>query len=436
MRLAVFTSKYPARVATFFERDMRGLIEAGIEVEIFSIYPDDPGMWRYRLGLLGDGVLPRERVHHLGLAESLRAARPWPGGKVLTFLRDGGALCADAAGSGVASLAKSTYVMPKAWAWSRRFPDRFDHILAYWGSYAASCAYVFQRLTNPATPFSMWLHAGADLYCHPLSLREKMLYVDSIITCCAFNRTFIAEHYGDIAPRVLDKVHVAYHGLDLEALPYDPGGRLPARIVAVGRHSPDKGFDYLLRAVAALAARGRVVEVELVGDGKQTDALRALAGELGIAGQVIFRGWVRFEEALAAMQRATLLVHPSCRLGDGLPNVIREAMAVGTPVVASRVAGIPEALDDGRCGMLVPPADVDALAAAIERMLASDELRARYAVLARQRTEDKFDLWRNGQRLAAHLRSVKRRTGHGGDAVPVGRVLEARPAGGVAGAAC
>src|SRR5205085_52086 len=77
VKLAVFTSKYPARVATFFERDMRSLIEAGVELDVFPIYPLDGRMWRYAQPLLDADVLPRERVHHLGFASSLaRAVAP------------------------------------------------------------------------------------------------------------------------------------------------------------------------------------------------------------------------------------------------------------------------------------------------------------------------------------------------------------------------
>ena len=75
MRLAVFTSKYPARVSTFFERDMRTLIAAGVELEIFPIYPLDASLWRYGLDILSEAILPRARVHHLPLG----SAPPWCG---------------------------------------------------------------------------------------------------------------------------------------------------------------------------------------------------------------------------------------------------------------------------------------------------------------------------------------------------------------------
>lgn len=413
MRLAVFTSKYPARVATFFERDMRALIAAGVEVDVFAIYPLDGSLWRYSLDILDDVVLPRNRVHHLGGLEAVRRSLPVPRRRIGTFLRDAIAISSSAARYGVLPLAKSAYVLPKALAWSNQRSGPYDHILAYWGNYAASCAYVFHRLTGATVPFSMWLHAGTDLYRDPVFLRTKLLHADSIITCCDFNRRYIEERFGEQVPGVGRKTLVCYHGLDLSTFQYAPDGRPARRIVAVGSLARYKGFDYLLRAVRELRSRGLDVEVELVGDGDQADALRALAGELGIGDLVRFRGWLPFHEVRIAMQAATLMVHPSPGLGDGLPNVIREAMAVGTPVIASRVAGIPEALDEGRCGELVPPKDVVALADAIERLLRDPELRRRYARLGRQRTEELFDLWQNGARLASHLRSVGRGKGRG-----------------------
>ncbi len=411
MKLAVFTSKYPARVATFFERDIRSLLEAGIEVDVFPIYPLDASMWRYSLDILSQDILPRERVHHIGLGASLRDAFTRPPRRVATFARDALALAMSAVRFGPGPLAKTAYVLPKAWAWARRFPDNYDHVLAYWGNYAASCAYVFHRLTNPRIPFSIWLHAGTDLYFRPVYLRQKLRYADRIIICCDFNREFIRERYADIAPEIADRIQLSYHGLDLARFPYEPDGRPPRRILAVGRFAEDKGFDYLLRAVAELSRQSTAVELELVGDGPEWEKLKSLARELGIADRVHWHGWVHFTAVHAAMRQATLLVHPSAGLGDGLPNVIREAMALGTPVIASNVAGIAEALDGGRCGVLVPTKRVDALAAAIAALVDDEPRRRVLAERARRRTEEKFDVWRNGARLADLLRATHRVAG-------------------------
>jgi glycosyltransferase involved in cell wall biosynthesis len=281
-------------------------------------------------------------------------------------------------------------------------------VLAYWGNYAATCAWAYHRLTNPAVPFSLWLHAGIDLYRTPVFMRQKLRYADNVITCCEFNRNFIRSRFADLEATVAEKIHVCHHGLDLTEFPFQPDQRPPNRIIAVGRLSVRKGFDYLLRAVQQLVARRRDVVVELVGDGPERMPLRALAAELGLADHVLFRGWLPFHETRSAMCRASLLVHPSDGLGDGLPNVVREAMAVGTPVVASRVAGIPDAIGDG-CGVLVPPRDAEALADAIGRLLDSPAERQRIALRARERVEQRYDTWRNGARLAELLRHTTRR---------------------------
>jgi colanic acid/amylovoran biosynthesis glycosyltransferase len=410
-RLAVFTSRYPGRVSTFFERDMLALVRAGIEVDVFPLRPYDPTLWRYSL-VVDDHLLPRDRVHNIGMLEGLRP--PWPLSRLALCLRDAAAVAVSAVRFGPIPLAKTLYAVPKALAWAARQAGPYDHVLAYWGGYAATCAYLFHRLTQPGVPFSIWLHAGADLYFRPIFMRQKLRYADRIITCCEFNRRYIHERFPDVADRLNGRIHVAYHGLDLARFPYVPDGRPATRLIAVGRFSPGKGFDMLLQAVGGLAQRGHPVELELVGDGPEAPALRTLAEALGIADRVRFRGWLPFAEVQAAMQAATVLVHPSIGLGDGLPNVLREAMAVGTPVIASDVAGIPEALDWGNAGVLVPPRDVPTLTEAIARLLADEALRRRLAEAGRRRTEDLFDAWRNGARLAEVLRATRRGDGAGG----------------------
>ena len=283
MRLAVFTSKYPARVSTFFERDMRALLKAGMEIDVFPIYPLDASLWGYSDDTGAEEVLFRDRIHHLSLADGLKTLRPYPAKKINTFLQDAVSAGASAARYGVASLAKTAYVMPKAWAWAKKHGNDYDHVLAYWGNYSATCAYAFHRLIQRPIPFSIWLHAGTDLYETPAYLRQKLLYADQIVTCCAFNRTYLSEHYPDIFPAISEKINVCYHGVDFADFPYQPEEHHPSKIVAVGRLSKEKGFSFLLRAVQQLIARGVNVEVEFVGDGEEAGSLKSLANKLQIA---------------------------------------------------------------------------------------------------------------------------------------------------------
>jgi glycosyltransferase involved in cell wall biosynthesis len=106
------------------------------------------------------------------------------------------------------------------------------------------------------------------------------------------------------------------------------------------------------------------------------------------------------------MKEAAVLVHPSPQLGDGVPNVIKECMALGTPVIATAVAGMPELLGNGENGMLVPPQDVRALVVAIQKVLSDPDLRKKYSTTARQFAEEHFDLQLNGERLANALLKV------------------------------
>ena len=405
MRLAVFTSQFPGRTATFFARDIRGLIDAGIDVEVFPIYPLDSSLWKYVPELLNEKVLPPSKVHHLSMRDCIRGFYAWPPKKLTQFLADTFSISASALQYGLQPLAKSSYVFLKAWAWAQMYPNNYDRVLAYWGNYPATCAYLYHRLSGVSNPFSLFLHANVDLYRRPIFMKCKMLYADQIITCSEFNRNFIAERFSDVQEVIKEKIFVHHHGLDFGTVPMGLDDRTPGTIIAVGRFVEQKGFDYLLRAVGLLKTRGVNVTVDLVGDGEQAELLRSLAHDLDIVDQIRFRGWLPADQVPAAISQAMLLVHPSPDLGDGVPNVIKESMAVGTTVLGSTVAGIPELLGNGKRGVLVPPKNVTALADAIESLLTDEGRRISYARQARNYAEQSFDMWKNGQRLAEVFKS-------------------------------
>jgi len=408
MRLAVFTNQFPTKGNTFFSRDMRALLESGFDIDIFSFYPLDTTLWRYVPDILNEQLLSRNKIYHISFAQSLRSLRPWPFRKTGAFLLAGAAIGGSAICSGLSPFLKSIYVVPKAWAWAQQYCNHYDHVFAYSGNYSATCAYMFHRLIDHPIPFSVLLHAGMDLYDNQTFLRQKLLYADNIIVVCDFNRQFIQERYPDIYDQLSKKIHVYHLGLDFREFPYEADGRPARKLLAVGRFDKTKGFDYLLRAASDLSQRGFNYEIELIGDGEEAGALKALANQLGIQDKVKFSGWLHFDDVRTAMKQATLLVHPSNGLGDAVPTVIKECMALGTPVVASNIVGIPELLDRGKCGMLVPPGNSKLLADAIQTLLANKELRRSYAAKARRYAEETFDLWRNGQRLADLLMSTKR----------------------------
>jgi glycosyltransferase involved in cell wall biosynthesis len=285
--------------------------------------------------------------------------------------------------------------------------SEYDHVLAYWGNYAATAAYLFHRLLDRAVPFSILLHAH-DLYSRQVFLRQKLLCADNIFVVCDFNRRFLQNRYPDVYPRIEHKIHLHHLGLDVEAIEPVFQGRAQNTCLAVGRLDPSKGFDDLLRAAALVRGRGLDVRIDIAGDGEEGGRLRRLAESLHIADRVNFRGWLPFDAVPEAMRQATMLVHPSCGLGDAVPTVIKEAMALGTPVIGSTAVGIPELLDHGRCGVLVPERNVERLADAIELLLRRADKRDELASAGRAFAERTFDLWRNGRRLADLLHATRR----------------------------
>jgi glycosyltransferase involved in cell wall biosynthesis len=155
--------------------------------------------------------------------------------------------------------------------------------------------------------------------------------------------------------------------------PTEPASGAP-RIFAMGRLTPQKGFDVLLRSFAAVAATRPDVRLAIAGDGPEAPALRLLASDLGLGARVEFLGTVA--DPSPHFRSATVFVLSS--RFEGFPNVLLEAMAAGTAVVATDCpSGPAEILEDGTNGLLVPPEDPAALARAIERLLADPALRAR-----------------------------------------------------------
>ena len=404
MRIALFTSKFPARVSTFFSRDVAALLAAGIGVDIFPLYPVEETLWQcvpesYRM-LLRNTV----SIHHQARMQTIRAGL----GIALARPRRVAAVSVPVIASsvrfGLAQSVKTCYAASYGLGAARETGSTYDHVLAYWGNYSATSAYLFRELVNHKVPFSLFLHAGVDLYRDQIFLPAKLRAAKHIIVVCDFNRHFLRAKYPALYEEIAPKIVLHHLGLELDDYGYQPQREKPVRLVAVGRMCRPKGFDVLLRALGQLAAREIRIPLTLVGGGPELARYQLLARQLGIGGETEFRGWLSPEQTKQEIAAATVLVHPSIGLGDAVPTVIKEAMALGTPVIASNVAGIPELLDEGKCGVLVPARDVNELATAIEKLTAEEGRRLALARVARERAEALFDLWENGRRLAHLLR--------------------------------
>ena len=177
----------------------------------------------------------------------------------------------------------------------------------------------------------------------------------------------------------LEQVRRVQHSLGLQD---------EAVILAVGRLSYEKGIADLLRAAAVLRNTKGVpnFRLVLVGDGPEREALARLASRLGIEGKLTMAGFQRDTKPYYSI--ATLMAVSSHT--EGSPNVVLEAMAAGLPIAATAVGGIPEILEEGLTGLMVPPRNPDAMASAILRILTDPEMRLRLGAAARLRAESNF----------------------------------------------
>jgi glycosyltransferase involved in cell wall biosynthesis len=197
------------------------------------------------------------------------------------------------------------------------------------------------------------------------------------------------------------KMHVVRCGIPLDKLPTpSPVSSAGKTIVCVGRLSPEKGQAGLLEAFASLRTKHPEASLVLAGDGPDRSNLGAIAKGLSIGDAVTFVGRLTEEEALAEIARSDVLVLPSFM--EGLPIVLMEAMAIGVPVVASRVAGIPELVEDGKTGLLFTPSDWDEFGNCMDRLLSDDKLCAGITERAKARVLDEFD----GRKSAAKLAGI------------------------------
>jgi len=289
------------------------------------------------------------------------------------------------------------------------------HLHAHFAFIPTLVALLIGELLN--RPFSFTAHAW-DLYCETGLLRDQIARAAFVVTCNDYNRRHLERTYPDVAP---GKVVRVYHGLDLgewriengkwkmelptsdlrlpiSHLPSPISGQRPV-LLSVGRLQRKKGFDVLLRACGHLREQGRAFQLVIVGEGPERKPLQQLAEELCLTPAVTFAGELSQGDVRLLYRAARVFVLPCLITPEGdrdtLPNVILEALAMGTPVVSTPVAGIPEVIEPHRTGLLAPPGDTAALAAQIARLLDDEALGARLAEQGRARVRAQFDLSRN-----------------------------------------
>ena len=273
------------------------------------------------------------------------------------------------------------------------------HVHAHFASLPTTIARMAGRFAG--IPYTFTAHAK-DLFHESVDANDlacKLRDACSAITVSDYNVRFLRDAHGTAAT----KVRRIYNGLDLDRFPYSSPGNRAGDIVAVGRLVEKKGFHDLIAACALLRERGALSRCSIIGAGPLETALKERISNLGLDDTVELLGPLPQNEVVKRIRNARVFAAPCVDASDGnregLPTVLIEAMALGTPCVANDVTGVSELVRHDDTGLLTSQHDIPALATAIGRLLVDESLCARLAQNGRLLVEERFDIRRNAAQL-------------------------------------
>jgi len=396
--IAYLTGEYPKVSHTFIQREVAALRRQGLEIMTCAIRETPPAELTgpeereaaattfYALPaakrpgrLIADhaGALLRAPRRYLGALGLALQTRP-PGAKALLwqlfYFAEAGVLAARLRRAGATRI-------------HNHFAD-------------SSCTVAMLAAAMTGLPFSFTMHGPTEFFAvERWRLDEKIARADFVACISHFCRSqlmMLADpaHWG--------KLRIVHCGVEPARYGAGAGRRGAGSIVFVGRLAAVKGAPVLLEAFRAVRAAHPQATLTLIGDGPLRADLEARAAALGLDDAVAFTGYLSQQAVADRLADADVFVLPS--FAEGVPVVLMEAMASGLPVVTTRIAGIPELVEHGVSGLLVPPGDVEALAAALTGLLADPARRARMGAAGRATVAAEFDIEAESAWLASLFR--------------------------------
>lgn len=282
-------------------------------------------------------------------------------------------------------------IFPKAGFFAQQMVEQgITHVHAHFANHPTVAALIIHRLTG--IPFSFSAR-GTDIQVDRRMLKHKIEAAEFVVSVSLHNkRLMVAECGRGVEP----KIEVVHGGVDIERLKARPKiSAGPFRILCVARFEEVKGHAYLIEACERLRRRGICFECRLIGAGPLASAIRKQIRAANLAGEVRLLGERAYPDVLMELSQADVVVLPTAPTSngkrEGIPNVLKEAMACGLPVVASAVGGIPE-LVTHETGILVPARDPEALALALERLSKNVTLRRTLGLAGREQVVRSFNL--------------------------------------------
>jgi len=397
MRIVYLVSLFPCWSETFIVRELRQLIDSGVDVRIVSLkFPSERMVQADAQALLTKVVYP---------ARGLRAVR-----RVAAELaRSRGRLVVDVARIAWAlrhapvDALKTLVVLWRALSIAediRYFAPQ--HLHAHWATFPSTAAMLLSKLLGRSFSFTSHAH---DIFVNDHMMRAKLAAAEFGVTISEYNR----RHLHSLGPEVAGaRLHVIRCGVMLDEFGFVESARDRTHIVAVGRLDEIKGFRHLVDACALLVQQGHAFRCTIVGEGPLRGELEQQVRALGLADRIELPGAKPQAQVAALIRQAGVFALPCvvARTGDrdGIPVALMEAMASGLPVVSTRVSGIPELIEHDATGLLAEPGDAGSLASALARLLEDAALGRALARAARHKVERDFDARKEAVKLLGEFR--------------------------------
>lgn len=427
MRIAFVVYGFPVVSETFVLSQITGAIDRGHDVHIYTCDRSREGNTVARAQLEKYELEPR--IRYLEVPNGLRE-RAVLGVRTLGEAHRDPRLCARSLNVGrYGRMSVSLRLLLSARVFLRHGRQRYDVIHCQFGPLGN----IALRLRQIGAWDGALITAFRGYDATSLLKRSPRLYADLFREGDMFlpvSRALQRELTAHGCP--VTKLDVHHSGIDCARLQYRartlaPGE--PLKLLSIARLVEKKGIDVAIEAVARLTRAGCNVRYDVIGDGEQRAALAQRITRLGMTQHVRLLGWRNHDETLVALDGAHLLIAPSVTAADGdqegIPNALKEAMALGLPVVATRHGGNAELVEDRVSGLLVPERDDAALAQAVSRLAGDAAYWPAMGLAGRHKIETEFEQ----QRLNAALDDLYRRAMEAHDRGSRGRLMRREASG-------
>ena len=369
---------FPCLSERFIAREIIELRQAGSPIEVLAFRKED-------------GLTPEAPAHYISASFSLKQVGNLK--KLRFVIRHLGLVAGLAPVKGLASMIHFLRLVKYLFCCFDALPiiasRGVTHLHAHFANMPTDLALLLSKLTQ--IPYSFSAHAH-DIYTQaPQRIDRKLEAARFMGTCTGHNFRYFQNR---LSPKNLHKVNHVYHGIPLEDWPLRspmqaPNG--PLKLLTVARLQEKKGLIYLCKAAQLLAQQGVDFQLDIAGDGPPYHQLQKFIEENRLNAHITLRGRVHPESIKTFYEEAGIFILPAIRAKngdqDGLPNVLLEALAKGVPVITTPISGINELISADETGLIVPPQNAEAIAEAVIKLKADQQLYQRLVTQGRARVE-------------------------------------------------